>query len=64
MITEHRLLYNYEFEWENVEILDKERYLGRLISEMLYIKRQKNGLNLQSDIEHLHHAYVSVLNKF
>jgi len=30
----------------------------RLISEM-FIKKQNNALNLQSDIKYLQHAYVS-----
>jgi hypothetical protein len=64
VITEHRLDFNHDFDWENVEILDKERFLSkRLVSEMLYIKLQKNGLNSQADTEFLHHAYVSILDK-
>jgi len=36
VIMDHRLNDNHEFDWDNVEILDKERYLSkRLISEML-----------------------------
>jgi len=35
----------------------------RLVSEMFYIKRQKNNLNLYSDIEYLDHGIVSVLSK-
>jgi len=45
------LKYSHEFDSENVGVLDKERYLSKLlISEMICIKRQKNSLNLQSDI--------------
>jgi len=58
---EHRL--QYEFDWDEVEILDSERYLEkRLILEMIFIKRQNNTLNLQSDTDYLHYAYVSILN--
>jgi hypothetical protein len=65
VITEHRISLNHEFDWENVQILDNERFLWkRLISEMLNIRLQKNSLNLQSDTECLHHAYVSILSKF
>jgi len=64
VITEHRLSLNHDFDWENVTILSKENFWEkRLISEMLHIKRQSNSSNLQSDTEHLHHAYVSILNK-
>jgi len=63
VITKHRLNCNHDFDWENVTILDKEKFLmKRLISEMLHIKRQ-SSLNLQSDTEYLHHAYVAILDK-
>ena len=64
VITEHRLNSDHEFDWENVEILDKERYLSRrLVSEMTHIKLQGNSINLQNDTEFLHHAYIAVLNQ-
>jgi len=31
----------------------------RLISEMMFMKKQNNALNLQSDIKYLHRVYVS-----
>ncbi|EFN66120.1 hypothetical protein EAG_10640, partial [Camponotus floridanus] len=50
VITEHRLNFNHEFKWDDVKILDRETfYYKRLISEMIYIKRQHNGLNSQTD---------------
>ena len=64
VITEHRLECNHEFDWENIEISDNERFLGRrLISEMLHIQLQDNSLNLQTDTECLHHAYLSLLKR-
>ncbi|EFN68948.1 hypothetical protein EAG_11804, partial [Camponotus floridanus] len=52
VITEHRLNFDHEFKWDDVKILDKEPYYNkRLFSEMLCIKRQLNGLNLQTDTE-------------
>jgi len=51
-VTEHRLQFNHDFDWEDVEILDMERNFNkRLISEMINIKCQKNGINLKTDIE-------------
>jgi len=36
----------HEFDWDNVKILDKEmNYNKRLISEMIFIKKQKHDLN-------------------
>ncbi|KYN27889.1 hypothetical protein ALC57_02707, partial [Trachymyrmex cornetzi] len=61
--TEHRLNCNNNFDWDNIEIMDNERFLyKRRIAEMVYIQLQKNSLNLQSDTEFLHHAYISILN--
>ncbi|KYM95692.1 hypothetical protein ALC62_13658 [Cyphomyrmex costatus] len=61
---EHRLKYGHDFQWDNIKILDEEPcYRKRLISEMLHIKRQKNSLNLQTDTEGLHDAYVPIINK-
>ncbi|EFN73564.1 hypothetical protein EAG_08052, partial [Camponotus floridanus] len=52
VITEHRLNFDHEFKWDEVKILDKESFYNkRLISEMICIKRQQNGLNLQTDTE-------------
>jgi len=64
VITEHRINNNHEFNWDNPEILDKEKYYyRRLISEMINIKSQKNVLNMQSDTELLQQTYVKILNK-
>jgi len=50
VITDHRLKSKHEFDWDNVKILDNEtNYNKRLISEMIYIKKQKHGLNAQTD---------------
>jgi hypothetical protein len=64
VITEHRLKYNHDFDWENIKILDNERFLSRRLTfEMLHIQLQNNSLNLQTDTECLHHAYLSLLKR-
>ena len=64
VITEHRLQYDHDFQWNNIKILDEEPcYRKRLISEMLNIKKQKNSLNLQTDTEDLHKVYILIVNK-
>ena len=46
-------------DWLNTKILDSERsHYKRLVSEMIYIKMQKNGLNKQSDTEHFPEIYL------
>jgi len=63
VITMHRLQHSHDFDWDNVDVLDSELFLcKRRISEMLHIQMQKNGLNLQSDTEFLHHDYITILN--
>jgi len=60
VITEHRLQFNHDFDWDGVEILDVERnYNKRVISEMINIKCQKKGINLQTDIETVDRSYFS-----
>jgi len=40
VITEHRIDYNHDFNWNDVKIIDMEHFLEkRLISEMLSIKK-------------------------
>ncbi|KAM0724705.1 hypothetical protein ACS0PU_009089 [Formica fusca] len=64
VITDHRLEFDHDFDWDHVRILDSEKYLNkRLISEMLFIRRQINGLNLQTDTEGLHQTYITALDK-
>jgi len=64
VITEHRIEFNHDFEWDNPIILDKEKqYYRRLTSEMIYIKLQNNSLNLQTETEALEHVYVEILNR-
>jgi len=42
--------YDYSMDWKNIKILNFEpKYHKRLISEMIYIKKQKNSLNLDSN---------------
>lgn len=54
--------HDYSFNWNNVKILDTERFLNkRLISETLDIKLQKENLNLQSDTGFLHYTYARVV---
>src|SRR5436190_6639905 len=64
VITNHRLT-GHEFKWEEVEVLDREPILNkRLTSEMIFIKRQKNSLNMQSDTDNLNAAYIPLLENF
>lgn len=44
VLTDHRLEFNQYFDWHKVEILDSTPLLKkRLISEIKYIKKQKNN---------------------
>lgn len=62
-IMNHRVDFNHDFDWENVKIVDIEKhYLKRLISEVIHIKKQDNGINLQSDTQLLHIIYFPLLH--
>jgi len=63
VITDHRLLHKHDFDWDNVQILDEEtNYNKRLISEMIFIKKQKFGLNAQTDTDLLDPIYNEILS--
>jgi len=65
VISKHINLFNHSsFNWNNVEILDVEHnYFKRLTSEIIHIKEQKNGINLQTDSELLSEEYSTILSK-
>jgi len=54
---------NNSFDWDNVKIMDREcTFHKRFILEMIHIKEQKNGLNLNSNTELLDESYFNILN--
>jgi len=62
VITEHRLEFSYDFDWDNVEILDEEIHFNkRIISEMIHIKKQSYSLNLQHDTDSLDFIYFDII---
>jgi len=62
VITKHMLKKNHTFNWRNVKIMDYEtNYFKRLISEMIHIKTQDNGLNPMEDIKCLDSSYFNLL---
>lgn len=63
VITDHRLHCNHDFDWDKVEILVESYYNKRLTFEMIYIKKQKNSLNLQTDTENLPDVYNNIICK-
>ena len=62
VITEHWIEFEHDFDWENVTILDEERFLNkRLISECLHILMQQNSFNLRSGTDGVHLTYIQLL---
>jgi len=62
VITQHILKHNHSFNWKDIKIFDSEsNYNKRLISEMLHIKEQVNGINLKKDTECLDESYFNLL---
>jgi len=63
VISKHMLENNQSFDWQNIKILDFEpNYHKRIVSEMIHIKTQRNGLN-SVDIECLDLSYFNFLTK-
>jgi len=47
VVSNHRLEYNHDMNWNEAAILDIESsYVKRIVSEMVYIKRQCKGLKV------------------
>jgi len=64
VIAYHIFNKNHTFNWQNKKIIDhKSNYYKRLVSEMIYIKSQKNGINLVKDIKLLDPSYFNLLSK-
>ncbi|KYN18632.1 hypothetical protein ALC57_09050 [Trachymyrmex cornetzi] len=63
VLAEHQMNNGHNFNWDDIKIMDREQYLfKRLTSEMIFIKKQENGLNRQNDTQKFPEAYVSVLD--
>jgi len=63
VITDHIENHKHTFDWNNVRIMDSEsNYNKRIISEMLHIKEQRKGINLQKDTELLDESYFYLLD--
>jgi len=63
VISEHRLEKNHNMNWTETTILDIESsYVKRMISEMIYIKRQDKGLNKNSDTALLPEVYYPIID--
>jgi len=63
VVSQHIVNYNHSFNWNDAKILDSEsNYNKRLISEMLHIKEQSNGINLMKDTEFLDESYYCLLD--
>jgi len=64
VVSEHIKNLNHTFDWEKVEILDTEPHFHkRIISEMIHIKEQKNGVNCKKDTEMLDGSYFNILHE-
>jgi len=63
VLTNHIVNHKHTFDWNNVRIMDSEsNYNKRLVSEMLHIKEQRKGINLQKDTELLDESYFYLLD--
>lgn len=63
VVSLHKNL-NHKFDWDNVQILDKERnYHKRIISEMIHINQCTNTLNKKEDTKNLSLIYSSTIQK-
>jgi len=51
VVSEHQLENGHELDWKNISLLDLEScFQKRLMSEMIFIKKQINVTNIQNDM--------------
>jgi len=63
VVSNHRIEHNHDMNWDEATILDRESsYIKRIVSEMIYIKRQYNSLNKQSDTDLLPEVYQPIID--
>jgi len=63
VVSNHRIEHCHEMNWGEAAILDRESsYIKRTVSEMIYIKRQCNSLNKQSDTDLLPEVYQPIID--
>ena len=63
VISNHRISYNHDFDWEFVSILHNEINIKkREIVEMIFIKKQNNAINLQRDTDNLNPIYNTIID--
>jgi len=61
VVSNHRIEHNHDMNWDEATILDRESYIKKTVSEMIYIKRQCNSLNKQSDTDLLPEVYHPII---
>jgi len=63
VVTNHRLSFNHDFEWNKPNVLHKERNRKkREIAKMFLIKKFDNNINLQKDTENLNPIYNKLIS--
>ncbi|EZA62075.1 hypothetical protein X777_06969, partial [Ooceraea biroi] len=64
VVSEHRLVNDHDFDWQNTFILHHESHRRkREVAEMYYIKSHTDTINIQRDTESFPVVYESVLNR-
>ena len=65
VVSKHKLEYNHDFNWHNLQILHKENnYFKRRLAEMFYIKKEGNNcLNVITDLKNYKLVYNVILNQ-
>ena len=59
----HQNIPEHHFDFDNTQILDREPYYKRLLSEMIHINSNKNTLNKIEDLKTLNNIYKVFLNR-
>jgi len=64
VVSKHIHNFSHSFDSSNVKILDIEHnFYKRSVAEIIHIKEQRNGINLQTNSELLNSAYFKIIEE-
>ncbi|KYQ46730.1 hypothetical protein ALC60_14251 [Trachymyrmex zeteki] len=63
VLSQHQIDCGHKINWDDIQVLDIEPFFQkRIMSEMIFIKKQIDGLNKQNDTEKLPETYFPLLS--
>lgn len=63
-LSNHTISTGHKFDFDNYRILNHEsNYYKRIFKEMIFINKEQNSINFQTDINNLNNIYVNLIQQ-